>query len=193
MNRQPKGIPVGGQFAAGARAESDIVLAHQGANIEQSDRTWADHLDTLGDEVRWSSAECPSIGEHDTTLVTAIDPSGKITGTLEREVYLNDQGVQPGDEDLIESYARDNGMEVVHLNIESGYATFRNVEHLDLTDAKPSDLADELDRIDDGGWFRDDAEIGIEEHLDRERRAAETTFSGIGATSENVPAAHFSG
>lgn len=165
----------GGQFGAIGRDESDVsveliadldmVERASEANIEDSDRTWADHLETLGDETTWSSTEVPSIGVHDTTFVTARDPeTGQISGRLEREIFL-DGTIQSGDEDLLKQYGEENGFDVTHANIESGYATIRNRREADLTDSSPFTLSEDLDDIDPDGFFRDHAEDGIDEYV----------------------------
>ena len=108
LNRGESDIPVE------LDAEIDMVARAQAANIEDSHRTWADQLETLGEETRWSSIEVPSVGQHDTTLVTTRDPeTGQITGRLEREIFLGDE-IRPGDEDLLEKYGDENGFDVVH-------------------------------------------------------------------------------
>lgn len=165
----------GGQFGAIGRDESDVsveliadldmVERASEANIEDSDRTWADHLETLGDETTWSSTEVPSIGVHDTTFVTSRDPeTGQISGRLEREIFL-DGTIQSGDEDLLKQYGEENGFDVTHANIESGYATIRNRREADLTDSSPFTLSEDLDDIDPDGFFRDHAEDGIDEYV----------------------------
>ena len=163
LNRGESDIPVE------LDAEIDMVARAQAANIEDSHRTWADQLETLGEETRWSSIEVPSVGQHDTTLVTTRDPeTGQITGSLEREIFLGDE-IRPGDEDLLEKYGDENGFDVVHPNIESGYAVIRHRQEIDLTDSAPLTLSEDLDDIDEDGFFRDNAEDGIDEFLAKHR------------------------
>ena len=163
LNRGESDIPV--ELAA----EIDMVARAQAANIEDSHRTWADQLETLGEETRWSSIEVPSVGQHDTTLVTTRDPeTGQITGRLEREIFLGDE-IRPGDEALLEKYGDENGFDVVHPNIESGYAVIRHRQDIDLTDSAPLTLSEDLDDIDEDGFFRDNAEDGIDEFLAKHR------------------------
>ena len=163
LNRGESDIPVE------LDAEIDMVARAQAANIEDSHRTWADQLETLGEETRWSSIEVPSVGQHDTTLVTTRDPeTGQITGRLEREIFLGDE-IRPGDEALLEKYGDENGFDVVHPNIESGYAVIRHRQEIDLTDSAPLTLSEDLDDIDEDGFFRDNAEDGIDEFLAKHR------------------------
>ena len=159
-------------------AEIDMVARAQAANIEDSHRTWADQLETLGEETRWSSIEVPSVGQHDTTLVTERNPeTGQVTGRLEREIFLGDE-IEPGDEGLLEQYGEKHGFEVEHPNIESGYAVIRHREELDLTDSSPFTLQEDLDDIDEGGVFRNSVEDGLGDFV-AERKAAPAGDSSL--------------